>query len=113
MVVKEGRFGRFLACSNYPDCKTTKAIPTGIKCPRDGCDGDVVEKKTRRGKTFWGCSKYPKCDFASWYKPVNQECPECKSPYLVEKDTKAAGPHLYCPECKHKILKEKPEEVTS
>ncbi len=113
MVVKEGRFGRFLACSNYPDCKTTKAIPTGIKCPREGCEGDVVEKKTRRGKTFWGCSKYPKCDFASWYKPVNQECPECKSPYLVEKDTKAAGPHLYCPECKHKILKEKPEEVTS
>ncbi len=113
MVVKEGRFGRFLACSNYPECKTTKAIPTGIKCPREGCDGDVVEKKTRRGKTFWGCSKYPKCDFASWYKPVNQECPECKSPYLVEKDTKAAGAHLYCPECKHKIFKEKPEEVAS
>lgn len=113
MVVREGRFGRFLACSNYPDCKTTKALPTGLKCPRPGCGGDVVEKRTGRGKTFWGCSNYPKCDFASWYRPVNQECPECKSPYMVEKDTKSSGPHLYCPECKHKVFKEKTEEVVS
>ena len=74
-----------------------------LKCPKDGCGGDVVERRTRGAKIFWGCSKYPKCDFASWYKPVAQKCPNCDSKYMVEKDTKKDGAHLYCPECKHKV----------
>lgn len=69
MVIKSGRFGQFLACTGFPDCKNTKPYhePTGIICPKDG--GDVIEKKTKRGRRFWGCSNYPKCDFASWVKP--------------------------------------------
>jgi DNA topoisomerase-1 len=68
MMVKKGRFGTFLACSDYPKCKTTMSIPTGIKCP-DCKEGDVVTRRTKRGKIFWGCSTYPKCKFASWTKP--------------------------------------------
>ncbi len=86
MVLKAGKFGRFLACSKYPDCKTTKAISTGIKCPDDG--GDIVERRTKKGKLFFSCSNYPKCKFATWYKPVNKPCPDCKAEFLVEKKTK-------------------------
>jgi DNA topoisomerase-1 len=103
MVIKQGRFGKFIACSAYPECKNTKSLTIGLKCPKDGCSGDVVEKRTRGAKIFWGCSKYPKCDFASWYKPVAKKCPNCGSGYMVEKDTKREGAHLYCPECKHKL----------
>ncbi|MCX6832706.1 MAG: DNA topoisomerase, partial [candidate division Zixibacteria bacterium] len=106
MVIKQGRFGKFLACSAYPDCKNTKSLSIGLKCPKAGCGGDVVERRTRGAKVFWGCSKYPKCDFASWYKPVAQKCPSCGSGYMVEKDTKRDGQHLYCPECKHKLIKQ-------
>lgn len=112
MVIKQGRFGRFIACSAYPECKNTKAISMGLKCPKEDCDGNIVERRTRRAKTFWGCSKYPKCDFASWYKPVLQKCPACGSGYLVEKDTKKDGAHLYCPVCKHKVVKQTEEVAT-
>src|SRR3990167_4565864 len=73
MVVRYGRFGKFLACSGFPDCKNTKALnsDTGMKCP-DCKDGDVVTRKTKRGKTFWGCSNWPKCKFASWTKPQGE-----------------------------------------
>ncbi len=80
MVVKHGRFGKFLSCSKYPDCKSMKPIvkKTGVKCPK--CNkGDIVERKTKRGKFFYGCDKYPDCDFALWQKPTGEECPECKS----------------------------------
>ncbi|MFH2037224.1 MAG: type I DNA topoisomerase [Candidatus Zixiibacteriota bacterium] len=107
MVVKTGRFGKFLACSAYPECKTTKAISLGVKCPKDGCGGDVVEKRSKRGKSFYGCSKYPECDFVSWYKPVNETCPECKSSYMFDKISKVKGPYLACPTCKHKVYLEK------
>jgi DNA topoisomerase-1 len=100
MVYKVGRYGRFLACSNYPTCKNTKPIPLGIKCPRKDCGGDVIERRSRRGKTFYGCSNYPNCDFVNWNKPVNNSCPECGNNYLVEKYTKAKGNFLQCPECK-------------
>jgi len=106
MVIKQGRFGKFLACSAYPECKNTKSLSIGLKCPKAGCGGDVVERRTRGAKVFWGCSKYPKCDFASWYKPVGQKCPNCESKYMVEKDTKKDGLHFYCPECKHKLIKQ-------
>jgi DNA topoisomerase-1 len=102
MVVKMGRFGRFLACSNYPACKNTHALTTGMKCPKCGT-GKVVEKKTRRGKIFFGCSNYNKelkCEFASWDKPIEQECPSCGNNYLVEKYSQAKRNYLKCPQCK-------------
>jgi len=98
---KRGRFGRFIACSNYPDCKYTEPVKIGIKCPRDSCDGDIIEKQTRRGKPFWGCSRYPDCDFASWNKPADRECTECGNKIMVEKSTRKKGDFLQCPACKH------------
>ena len=78
MVIKKGRFGEFLACSAYPKCKTTRPLAHALnsKCPK--CGGALVEKRTKRGKVFYGCSNYPKCDFASWNKPVEDLCPVCK-----------------------------------
>ena len=80
MVVKRGRFGAFLGCSNYPECKGIKKIEnkTGIKCPKCGV-GDIVERKSKKGRSFFGCNTYPKCDFALWNKPTGEECPKCKS----------------------------------
>ncbi len=83
MVIKSGRFGKFLACSKYPECKNTKPLSTGVKCPLDG--GDIVERKSKKGKSFWSCSNYPKCKFAMWYKPVPKQCPKCNSSFLIEK----------------------------
>ncbi len=84
MVIKHGRFGRFLACSNYPECSNTKSIvmKTGVKCPK--CGGDIVERKTKKGRIFYGCLNYPKCDFSTWDKPLKEPCPKCDS-LLVEK----------------------------
>ncbi|MBI3595802.1 MAG: type I DNA topoisomerase [Nitrospirae bacterium] len=96
LVVKRGRFGRFLACSTYPNCDFTKAIGTGVKCPQPGCGGDLVEKRTRRGKTFFACSHYPKCTYALWNRPIPKACPECKAPFLVEKFDKRSGPKIVC-----------------
>lgn len=112
MVIKQGRFGRFIACSAYPKCKNTKALSIGVKCPRPDCDGNVVEKKTKRGKSFWGCSRYPKCDYASWYKPVAKSCPACGASPMVEKDSRKYGPHLQCLECKYRLISE-PDKVES
>jgi DNA topoisomerase-1 len=102
MVVKMGRFGKFLACSKYPECKTAMPISLGIKCPL-GCGGEVVSRGSRRG-VFYGCNKYPDCKFISWYKPVNRPCPQCANPYLVDKYLKTLGPHIACPnkECDYK-----------
>ncbi len=78
MIVKKGRFGEFLACSAYPNCKTTRPLAhaLNIKCPK--CDGDITEKRTKRGKVFYGCNNYPKCDFAVWGKPLEDPCTVCK-----------------------------------
>ena len=95
MVVKRGRFGKFLACSKYPECKTTKAIGIGVKCPECGCD--LVSRRSRKGRNFYGCSGYPKCNFATWSKPVAEECPNCKNPYLEEKYSKESGVQIVCP----------------
>ncbi len=104
MVKKEGRFGEFLACTGYPDCKHTESVngepngkETGAKCPEPGCNGAIVEKRSRRGKIFFGCNKYPDCAFASWDPVVNTPCPECDSHYLVQKETKKEGKLLKCP----------------
>lgn len=94
MVIKTGRFGRFMACSAYPECKTTKAIPLGVKCPQDG--GDLTQKRSKKGRTFYACTNYPKCEFAMWDRPVNKPCPNCQAPFLVEKTSKQAGVTVQC-----------------
>lgn len=103
MVIKRGKFGRFLACSNYPECKNTKPISTGVTCPKDNCSGNIVERQSKRGKIFYGCSKYPDCDFVSWDKPLNRECPSCGNNYMLEKTSKKKGAFIRCPNCKHEI----------
>ena len=87
MAIKTGRFGEFLACTGYPDCKNTKAIvkTINVKCP--DCGGDIVAKRGRSGKVFYGCSNYPECNRAFWYKPVDRKCPQCGE-LLLEKHTK-------------------------
>jgi DNA topoisomerase-1 len=102
MVLKTGRFGEFTACGNYPTCKYVKQKTIGMKCP-ECSEGEVVERRSKRGKTFYGCNRWPDCNFVTWGKPVQEKCPECGSPYMVEKWLKA-GPVLQCPngECKHK-----------
>jgi DNA topoisomerase I len=94
LVLKHGRFGEFTACSNYPACKYVKQKTTGVLCPKDG--GDIVERKSRRGKVFFGCANYPDCDFTLWNRPVAEKCPDCGAPYLVEKVTKRHGRQLVC-----------------
>ena len=94
MVVKQGRFGPFTACSNYPECKYIKQETTGVTCPEDG--GEVVVKKGKGGRIFYGCSNYPKCKFALWDKPVLQPCPECGARFLVEKVAKDGTRTLQC-----------------
>ncbi len=113
MEIRHGRFGRFMACSKYPDCKTTQSIPTGVKCPEDGCDGEILERSSRKGKIFFSCSRYPDCKFSLWSKPVNKQCPSCGNAYMVEKSTQAKGDHLYCPLCKHRVVEEEPAKVKS
>ncbi len=103
MVVKYGRYGKFLACSGYPECKNTKPylIKTGVDCPE--CeDGEIIERTSKKGRTFYGCSNYPDCNFMIWNKPVKKPCPECGS-LMVEKTTKAKGKHYKCTnkECGH------------
>jgi len=103
MVVKYGRYGKFLACSNYPECKNTKNYveKTGVACPR--CeDGELVERKSRKGRKFYGCSNYPDCDYVLWNKPVQKECPECGG-IMVQKYSKKRGQYLQCvnKDCKH------------
>ncbi|MFQ5561454.1 MAG: topoisomerase DNA-binding C4 zinc finger domain-containing protein, partial [Nitrospinota bacterium] len=104
MTIKRGRFGKFLACSAYPECKSTKPISLGINCPEKECNGAISEKRTKRGRVFYGCSRYPDCTFAEWSKPVNEECPDCGSLYLVEKKGRSVEPVWQCPkkECGYK-----------
>jgi len=104
MVIKNGKFGRFLACSNYPTCKQTRSLETGVRCPQEGCEGVIVERRTRKGKTFYGCSNYPNCTFALWDKPIPEPCPKCNFPFLVEKRGKG-GVMKRCPnkECRYRV----------
>jgi DNA topoisomerase I len=109
LVVKQGRFGPFIACSNYPDCKYIKPKMVDVKCPEDG--GELVEKRTRGKKIFYGCSNYPDCKFAVWNKPVPQECPACHAPFMLEKYRKDQPPILECynKECKFQLEPEPAE----
>lgn len=94
MVIKYGRFGKFMACKNYPECKNTKPIVNkiGVKCPKCG-EGEIIVRKTKKGRAFYGCSKYPDCDFIEWNKPVEEVCPECAS-YMTEKVSKKGKKHI-------------------
>jgi DNA topoisomerase I len=108
LVLRNGQYGEFVSCSGYPKCKYIKQNTIGMKCPQ--ChDGEIVEKKARRGNLFYGCSEYPKCEFTANYKPVDQKCPECGSAYLMEKTLKS-GVYLVCPNNKKPAAGE--EETT-
>jgi DNA topoisomerase-1 len=99
MQVRFGRYGKFLGCSGYPECKTVRSlvrpVPTGVKCP-DCADGEIMEKRSRGGKTFYSCNRYPKCKFATWDRPVPEPCPQCAAPFIVEKTTKRSGTVRRC-----------------
>jgi len=100
MVVKVGRFGEFLACSGYPQCKNTKPLDQriGMRCPLSGCDGEIIEKITKKGKSFYTCTNYPRCKFISWEEPVDEMCPYCGFTYIVRKN---GG--FKCPKCGENI----------
>ena len=95
MVYKHGRYGKFLACSGYPECKHIRAEKTGVKCPEENCEGELVQKISKRGKVFFSCSTFPKCKFATWDKPIPQKCPQCGKPFLLEKKSQK-GTILQC-----------------
>jgi len=109
MIIKRGRFGKFLACSKYPDCKYTQGMSTGVLCPEDG--GKIVERRSRFGKAFYSCANYPDCKFAIWNKPLLRPCPQCNAPFLVEKYSKKTGAYVACmkKECGYKE-EPKPDE---
>ncbi len=118
MRIRDGRFGSFLACSGYPECRHTASLngpgstaATGVACPQPGCDGVLVARKSKRGKVFYGCSRYPDCDYAIWDKPVPVGCPVCGASFLVERTTKKEGTFLACQNrgCGHRQAIEAPE----
>jgi len=103
MVVKQGKYGSFLACSGYPDCNHTQSVfannagrETGVNCPEKECNGNLVQRKSKRGKIFYGCSRFPDCTYAIWDKPIAKDCPGCGAPFMVEKSTKKQGTLLSC-----------------
>ncbi|MBX7172321.1 MAG: type I DNA topoisomerase [Pyrinomonadaceae bacterium] len=104
LAIRQGRFGEFTACSDYPKCKYIKRETTGITCQKCG-KGEILPKKSKRGKVFYGCSNYPKCDEVYWDKPVDEACPKCNAPYLFEKTTKKDGTVKYCnnASCDYKV----------
>ena len=109
MVIKTGRFGKFIACPGYPECKNIKKIvvETGADCPK--CGGKVIEKKSKRGRVFYGCANYPNCDFVSWDEPLSEKCPVCGE-MLFRK--KGKTPKVYCAKegCTYQRVEEKKEE---
>jgi len=114
MVMKRGRFGRFLACTRYPDCKGTRPVSIGVACPK-GCGGQITERRSRRGRTFYGCSSYPNCDFVSWDRPRAEKCPLCGSLYLLDKYSKRDGPTVACPnrECGYRRTGDAPAAAST
>jgi DNA topoisomerase-1 len=102
MVIKTGRFGEFLACTKYPACKHTRPVPLGIKCPK--CTvGDLAERRTKKGRNFFGCLRYPDCDFSVWNRPVPEICPNCGYLGMEHKQTKATGAYRKCLKCAHEV----------
>jgi DNA topoisomerase-1 len=101
--LKQGRYGPFLACTGYPECKNTQSInsngaakETGVACPEKDCQGQLVQKTSKKGKIFYGCNRYPDCEYAIWNKPFPKPCPDCGADFLVEKTTKKEGTFKIC-----------------
>ena len=111
LVKKFGRFGEFVACSNYPTCKYVKQKTIGVKCPNCS-EGEIIERRSKRGKTFYGCNRYPECDFVAWGKPLPEKCPECGGSYLIEKFLKA-GAFAQCPNGECKFKKPLPQQASA
>ncbi|MFH1626069.1 MAG: type I DNA topoisomerase [Pseudomonadota bacterium] len=104
-LIKRTRYGnRFLSCQNYPKCRNAKALTTRVKCPTPDCDGDLVERSSKKGRLFFGCSNYPDCNVIFWKRPTPQKCPNCGSPFLLERIVRNATPVLECPNkgCKYR-----------
>ena len=101
LMLKTGRYGKYLSCGNNPNCKHTEPVPTGVPCPAPGCSGELVEKKSRRGRLFYACNRYPECKYAVWNMPIDRACPRCGFPILIEKNKKKG---IWCPECRKKIV---------
>lgn len=100
MHIKTGRYGRFIGCSNYPQCKHIEPIEkptdTGVECPK--ChSAKILKRKSRKGKIFYSCGNYPKCDYALWNEPIDKPCPQCAWPILTVKETKRSGRQIICP----------------
>lgn len=105
MVIKTGRYGEFLACTRYPKCKHTMPVPLGVKCPKCGT-GELAERRTRRGRSFFGCGNYPDCDFSTWYRPGPVECPSCGYLGAEARASKARGEYSRCLKCHHEFVAE-------
>ena len=112
LILRDGRYGKFYACSAYPKCKFTKPFTILMPCPKPDCKGDISPRRSKRGRTFYGCTKYPECDFVSWDPPITQTCPACENPYMVAKSTKKKGDYALCPKCKHEISVNETEAET-
>jgi DNA topoisomerase-1 len=110
MVKKLGRYGFFLACTGFPECKNTKPVPLAA-CPRPGCGGQIVARKRKRGRgrEFYGCTNYPTCDFVTYFKPTDSKCPKCNW-FLVEREDRQRGAYRTCinPSCDYLHSKEMP-----
>jgi DNA topoisomerase I len=105
MLKRMGRFGPFLSCSRYPECKGTMPVPLGVACPKEGCDGELVSRRSRKGRTFFGCNRYPKCDYVSWKKPIKRQCEKCGFHFFVRKGNQGK---VVCgnPDCGHEVMME-------
>jgi len=106
LILKKGKFGRFIGCTRYPECKFTRPVMMGVTCPTCS-EGELVEKQSRRGKVFYSCSRYPACDYAQWDKPIAVECKACGSPYINQKMGRRGPGDVECPSCGTKY----PEEI--
>ena len=118
LLIREGRYGKFIGCSNYPECKHIEPLEqpedTGVNCPV--CNkGKMLKRKSRRGKIFFSCSEYPECDYAVWNQPLDEPCPSCDWPMLTLKTTKRRGTEKVCPqkECGFSEPAEVEEEAAS
>src|SRR5690606_30919596 len=115
LVIKVGRYGKFIGCSNYPNCKHIEPLEkpedSGVVCP-ECYKGTILKRKTRRGKIFYSCSGYPHCKYAIWDEPIDEKCPQCSWPILTIKHTKTKGSYKLCPResCKHKEPIEEKDE---
>ena len=99
LIVRTGRNGRFVGCSTYPKCNNTRPLSLGVPCPREGCEGELVQRSSRRGKIFYGCSTYGKCKFATWDRPLKQTCPVCDGLFLAEHTGRKGETSLKCLKC--------------